>query len=182
MRAIAIADDDSLVGHLDTQAEVLLALGDLWESTIERAASLYGSKTTLAVKGNHDSAAPFPTPIQNAHLAVAEVGGLLFGGFAGSWKYKPRGHHLFEQYEVHSALSSFPRVDVFIAHNSPGGYHERDNDTHQGFSAFTDYIDRAEPRLFIHGHQHTNAVSQRNNTTILGVFGEVNIDLACNVR
>ena len=173
MRVIAIADDDSLVGKLPNEsAELLIALGDLWDSTIDKANNAYRCSTTFAVKGNHDSAGAFPASVTDLHLSVVEHSGLVFGGFAGSWKYKPRGHHLYEQEEVTSALSAFPAVDVFVAHNSPRGIHERDTEVHQGFDAFLDYIDRAQPRFFLHGHQHVNRTSKLGGTNIVGVFGE----------
>ena len=178
MRVITIADDDSLVGKMDGEsADVLISLGDIWDSTIEKAQAAYGCTTVFAVKGNHDSAAPFPSSVTDLHFNVTRHEGIRFGGFSGSWKYKPRGHHMFEQFEVTKALRSFPAVDVFVAHNSPTGFHERDSDVHQGFEAFADYIDRVQPRYFLHGHQHVNQVSQKGETTIIGVFGEATIDL-----
>ena len=177
MRAIAIADDDSLVGKLSGQsADLLISLGDMWDSTIERAQATYHCSTTFAVKGNHDSAAAFPPSITDLHFSIAELSGMVFGGFGGSWKYKPRGHHLYEQQEVSNALRSFPAVDVFVAHNSPRRIHERDTEVHQGFDAFLDYIDRVQPRYFLHGHQHVNQTSKRGATTIVGVFGEAFLD------
>jgi len=74
-------------------------------------------------------------------------------------------------------MEKFPPVDIFIAHNSPKGVHERDQDIHQGFDAFNDYIERANPLYFIHGHQHTNMLSQINNTRILSVYGEKALEL-----
>ena len=74
-------------------------------------------------------------------------------------------------------LREFPRVDVFIAHNSPSGVHERDDDVHQGFEAFKYHIDRARPSYFIHGHQHLKQVSEIGETQIVGVFGEERINL-----
>lgn len=74
------------------------------------------------------------------------VEGLRFGGFAGCWRHKPRGHHLFDHDEVATALQDFSPVDVFVAHNSPFGIHQRDGDVHQGFHAFSDYIAREQPR------------------------------------
>lgn len=178
MRVIIIADDDSLVGKMDGEAaDLLISLGDIWDSTIEKAKTEYGCKKVVAVKGNHDSGAPFANHITDLHLTVFEYEGIVFGGFGGSWKYKPRGHHLFEQWDVSTALQSFPRVDVFVAHNSPSGYHERDLEVHQGFEAFTAYIERTEPSYFIHGHQHVNRISKLNQTKIIGVFGEAAIDL-----
>jgi uncharacterized protein len=178
MRAILIADDDSLVGKIPNEsADVLISLGDIYDSTIERAQKGYRFPKVFAIKGNHDAETNFPAGVIDLHLTVSEHQGIRFGGFCGCWKYKPRGRYLFEQSEVTSALRSFPAVDVFIAHNSPQGLHERDTSVHQGFTAFMDYIDRVQPGYFLHGHQHMNKVSQRNGTTIIGVYGEVALDL-----
>lgn len=178
IRAVVIADDDSLVGKLNEQdASILISLGDLWNSTIEQAATRYSCEQVLAVRGNHDTAGEYPYGVRSLHLSVFSYGGITFGGFDGSWKYKPRGHHLYEQCEVSAALESFPSVDVFIAHNSPAGVHERDDNIHQGFEAFGSYISRAQPKLFLHGHQHLNLESQIGNTRVVGVFGEQVITL-----
>ena len=158
-------------------ADVLISLGDIWDSTIERAKSLYDCSSVFAVRGNHDSAAHFASGVTDLHLNTTSYDGIVFGGFKGSWKYKPRGHHMFEQFEVFNALRDFPQVDVFVAHNSPCGYHERDTEVHQGFEAFTEYIERAQPAYFIHGHQHLNKISQHKNTKIIAVFGETVLDL-----
>lgn len=178
IRALAIADDDSLVGHLDGSAELLISLGDIWDRTIEEAYHQYECTQAFGVKGNHDSAGALPSFVTSLHLTTEDYQGLLFGGFGGSWKYKPRGHHLFEQDEVMQALEEFPQVDVFVAHNSPAGVHERDRDVHQGFQAFREYIERAQPRYFLHGHQHLRQVTTLGRTEIIGVFGEQFLELA----
>jgi hypothetical protein len=74
-----------------------------------------GCQKILAVKGNHDSSGDFPAPIHDLHLNRVQLRGLWFGGFCGSWKYKPRGNYLFEQDEAESLLSEFAPVDVFVA-------------------------------------------------------------------
>lgn len=177
-RAVVIADDDGLVGHLEVgPVDLLISLGDLWDSTIEKARARYLPARTFAVRGNHDSNAPFASSVTPLHGAVVHHGGMSFAGFDGSWRYKPRGHHLYEQDEVRQALASFPRVDVFIAHNSPAGCHERDMEVHQGFEGFRDYILRARPRYFLHGHQHFNATTRIGETTVVGIFGEILFDL-----
>jgi hypothetical protein len=68
-------------------------------------------------------------------------------------------------------IGQLPPVDVFVAHNSPAGVHERDQDVHQGFAALTDYIRRHTPRLMIHGHQHFNRETVVGRTRVVGVFG-----------
>ena len=178
MTLVVIADDDDQVGHLDcTPFDVLISCGDLHDNTLQRAVERYRPSHTLAVRGNHDMNTPIPEGIVDLHLQVLECGGLRFGGFGGSWRYKPRGHHLFEQDEVLRLMRAFPAVDVFIAHNSPVGIHERDRSVHWGFEGFVEYLDRVQPRLFLHGHQHLDRITLRGNTTIIGVYGERVIDV-----
>jgi len=178
MRAIAIADDDFMVGQLSPgPVDLLLCLGDIWDVTIEKARATYYPVKIFGVRGNHDGYEPLPGYVTPLHCTVEHFSGLSFGGFNGSWRYKPRGYHLYDQEEVSRMLRSFPRVDVFIAHNSPRGFHERDDDAHQGFDGFIEYIRRERPRYFIHGHQHLSATTQIEETTLIGVFGEVIIDL-----
>ncbi len=173
LNILVIADDDSLLGALDCiHPDILISCGDLHEGAILRMARHYGARHILAVRGNHDSAAPFPDPIIDLHLKSVTIEGITFGGFAGAWRYKPVGHHLYEQWDVATAMRGFQPVDVFVAHNSPAGIHERDRHVHQGFGAFGDYIDRAQPQLFIHGHQHLNLLTVRDQTKILAVYGE----------
>ena len=177
-RLVLIADDDGLVAKGDSlDGDILVSLGDLWDYTIERAFSHHECRHAVAVKGNHDSDEQFPEFVKPLHFTIEEINGLLFGGFNGSWKYKPKGHHMFEQHEVKRLLRSFPRVDVFVAHNSPAGIHERDNDVHQGFVGFTEYIERAKPKYFLHGHQHSNRITQVESTTVVGIFGESTLDI-----
>ena len=51
LSAVAIADDDDLVGFLETgPVDLLISLGDLWDSTIEKAHARFRPKKTLAAK------------------------------------------------------------------------------------------------------------------------------------
>lgn len=68
-------------------------------------------------------------------------------------------------------MNGFSPVDVFIAHNSPRKIHDRDDGVHIGFDAFVRYIERAKPKLFIHGHQHVNIETSVGKTTVVGVYG-----------
>jgi uncharacterized protein len=176
MTLIAIADDDSLIGHLTRPetgpVDVLISCGDLHDHAILKARDHYQPRYTVAVRGNHDGAGPYPDGIIDLHLRTHVIDGVTFGGFGGCWKYKPRGHHLYEQDEVTTALVKFPGVDVFVSHNSPAGIHELDQDVHKGFAGFLSYLDRAKSPLMIHGHQHRDQLTTRHGTTIMGVFGE----------
>ena len=178
MRILVISDDDFQVGQMECGGvDVLISCGDLQDATILRAVERYRPRQVFAVRGNHDVEQPFPPGVVDLHLARKTFEGLRFGGFAGSWKYKPRGHHLFEQAEVSGIMRGFPEVDIFVAHNSPRGIHERDGEVHQGFDGFVSYLDRVRPQLFIHGHQHLDITTVRGETAIVGVFGERVIQL-----
>ena len=177
MRILAIADIDDLrwrggSGH----ADLLISCGDVSDPVILEAAEAYRCSRIFAVKGNHDSPSPFPSPIADLHLRRESFGGLTFGGFNGSWKYKSRGHFLHEQAEAMDLLKDFPPVDIFVSHNSPRGIHDKEDGIHAGFDALTAYIPLAKPRLLIHGHQHRDVETPCAGTKVLGVYGHRLID------
>ena len=179
MNLLLLADDDTLEPKLtDDPADILLSCGDLADPLILRVAHRTRAPIILAVKGNHDSSGPFPPPIIDLHLKLHTQGNITFGGFAGSWRYKPRGNYLFDQDEVAALLADFPPVDIFIAHNSPRHVHDRNDDVHFGFDAFVTYIERTKPRLFLHGHQHVNRETRIGETTVIGVYGSRRLELA----
>ncbi len=172
MTILVISDDEGVADAVpDSRCDLLVSCGDLYDQTILKVAKQVGCSRILAVKGNHDTAIPFNPRITDLHLKTVVVDGLTFGGFCGSWKYKPKGHFLFDQDEVSTALSAFPPVDVFVAHNSPLGIHDREDGVHVGFAAFTTYISNHQPKVFLHGHQHRNQMSTHGGTRMFGVFG-----------
>lgn len=178
MRILALSDiQDFHWKHGAGQADIILSCGDVFDQVIFEAAEAYGCSTIFAVKGNHDRNIPFPEPIVDIHLHVQELADLKFGGLNGSWKYKPRGHFLYEQREVEGFLASFPPVDVFLSHNSPRGIHDQEDEVHYGFEGLRAYIQRTKPRVVIHGHQHVNRESQLDFTRIIGVFGHKVIEV-----
>ena len=86
IKVVAIADDDSRVGHLSPEYDVdlLIGLGDLYDVTLEKAIDLYAPEHVLAIRGNHDVDTAFPRPTIDLHRVVVERHGFRFGGFAGS--------------------------------------------------------------------------------------------------
>ena len=178
MRLLILADIDDLHWRAETgHADLVIACGDTADSLILEAAAAFGCTNIFAVKGNHDSQAPFPKPIIDLDLQIETFGDLTFGGLSGSWKYKPTGHFLYEQDEVQEMLAGFPRVDVFVSHNSPLGIHDKPDGVHTGFAALTEYFQRHQPRLLIHGHQHQNIETQLKKTRVLGVYGHRVLEL-----
>ena len=172
MRLLVIADIDDIqwrgeAGH----ADVLVSCGDVCDQLIIQAAEAYECRRIFAVKGNHDLISPFPAPIIDLHLRTEIWGMVSFGGFNGSWKYKPRGHYLYEQDEAAELLGGFPGVDIFVSHNSPRGIHDKDDEIHTGFDALVEYIHRHRPKVLIHGHQHVDSETELAGTRVIGVYG-----------
>jgi Icc-related predicted phosphoesterase len=153
------------------QAEVLLSCGDVADQVILEAAASFNCSRIFAVKGNHDPSGQFPLQITDLHLRVEEFRGLRWGGLNGAWRYKTKGHFLYEQWQVDRFLYSFPRVDVFVSHNSPLWIHDQEDGVHYGFDGLNSYAERMKPRLLIHGHQHVNCETQFGETRIVGVCG-----------
>jgi uncharacterized protein len=178
MNLLIIADDESVGLQVpECNVDFLVSCGDLPDELIFKVAKKCHCQEILAVKGNHDSSASFPAPIRDLHLSVFPFGGVKFGGFCGSWKYKPRGNYLFENSEVEQSLAAFPTVDIFVTHNSPRLVHDREDDVHLGFTAFNQYIQRAKPKLMLHGHQHENVESLVGGTRVIGTFGYRMLDV-----
>jgi Icc-related predicted phosphoesterase len=172
MNLLIIADDEYVDRHVpECSADLLISCGDLADDIILSIGAKCKCHEILAVKGNHDSSAPFRDPIRDLHLATYVFRGVNVGGFCGSWKYKPKGNYLFEHHEVADLLKGFPPVDVFVAHNSPRLIHDRDDAVHEGFTAFNTYLADAKPRLFLHGHQHENRETFIDTTRVVGTFG-----------
>jgi uncharacterized protein len=171
MKILALADISDLHWkHGIGQAELIISCGDVADQVILEAARAYGCEAIFAVKGNHDFDMPFVRPILDLHLKVRKYAGLKFSGLNGSWKYKPNGPFLYDQWEVDGFLEMFPHVDFFVTHNAPKGIHDQQDDVHQGFNGLTSYILRAAPKLVIHGHQHLHKVSKFGRTRIVGVY------------
>ena len=178
MKLLVIADDDSFMKTPTSEcADVLISCGDMADTVILQTAQAAQCSRIFAVKGNHDGAGTFPAPILDLHLRTESFGGLTFGGFRGSWRYKPRGHFLYDEDEVADLVAAFPPVDMFVAHNSPRHIHDRDDEVHLGFEAFVSYIRRVQPRFFFHGHQHIAQETQLGETRVIGVYGQQRFEI-----
>jgi len=178
LKILILADDEFVVKRIQNDpVDVLISLGDLSQTIIYSIAERCQPVKILAVKGNHDDDQPFRPPIHDLHLKTFEYQGIQFGGFGGSWRFKQKGSNLYKQEEVEHLLQSFPAVDVFLAHNSPRLIHDRDDGCHLGFYAFNQYIERAKPKLFLHGHQHHDQQTLIGNTFVIGNFGHRSISI-----
>lgn len=172
VKILAISDINDVEWNGGTgDADVLVSCGDVADEIIVQAAEAWHCERLFAVKGNHDRSGSFEEPVEDLYLQMREHEDVTFGGFNGSWQYKPRGNYLHTQEEAEALLSSFPPVDVFVSHNSPRGVHDADDGVHYGFRALNAYVERVQPSILIHGHQHVDAEFWLDQTRVVGVYG-----------
>lgn len=170
MRILVIADlhtqelDRGLLE--DPSLDLIVNCGDVYNSCLEKIHERW-SKPILGVHGNHDE--EWPDGIFDLHGTTRELGGVVFGGWQGAWRYKPRGRYLYDEEEVEFGLRGFPPVDIFVAHSPMAGIHDIEDGVHNGFAALRGYVETNKPRLFLHGHTHQPATTMLGETQIVCV-------------
>ncbi|MGI5897815.1 MAG: metallophosphoesterase family protein [Candidatus Dojkabacteria bacterium] len=186
MKILAIADRPPREGISkllsENLIELILTLGDLDYMSLRELEDIQNIPK-LGVYGNHCSGQYFePLGITNLHLRIVEYGGLTFGGFEGSIRYKESEYaKMYTQEEASLLLKDFPHVDVMISHSPPFGINdEPDSDSHQGFKALREYIQLKNPKYFLHGHTYPTKETLQDrfeNTSIVYIYQDCILEL-----
>ncbi len=161
--------------------ELICTLGDLEYSQLTELNSIDLPK--VGIYGNHCSGMYFEElGITNMHLKTFEIGGLMFGGFEGSHKYKDDPYaKMYTQEEADELLKDFPYVDVMLCHSPPFGINdEADSRSHVGFRALRKYVEEMKPKYLLHGHTYPKegqVVTQFQDTRIIYVQGDEVVEL-----
>lgn len=180
MRSLVLADrpTDKPLSELirEVEPEVILTLGDLQEWFLAPVAQF--SIPVMGVYGNHCTEYFESLGITNLHLRAYQYGGMIFGGFEGSNRYKAHGHHQWTQQEAWQMIRVLPRVDVMVCHSPPYGVNDHQDDAHQGFYALNWYIKQYQPKYLLHGHTYPdNPMEWVEQTRIVYVHGHAVVDL-----
>ena len=161
--------------------DVCVVLGDIDRDSLVKIKDISGDRVIIGVEGNHDERDVLDSlDIKCVHNKVEEINGYKFLGFSGCLPYKQiNGVYLHSQLECSVLLGYASEADILISHNSPFGVHDnQENIAHTGYRGLSEYIDRVNPKLCIHGHQHINEVTELDNgTLVVGVYGARLIDL-----
>jgi len=186
MKVLAIADRPPTRSILETVKnegiELIITLGDLDFYSL-RELEMIIEIPKIGVYGNHDSGTYFESlGIKNLHLEIFEYGGLKFGGFEGSHKYKESSHaKMYTQEEASELMEGFGKVDVLITHSPPLGINdEPQSSTHQGLLALKDYLEEEHPKYLLHGHTYpteANLVTRYEDTEIMYIYQDKVIEL-----
>lgn len=165
----------------DENPDCIFLLGDIDYRELAEIDRSY-SCPKFGVLGNHDAPSYFEdTSIVNVHGKIVTFNGITIAGFEGCPRYNTRSHTQYYEDEVSAFTDSLSTVDVFLAHSNPQWTLDEDTtNPHRGFQAFSDYIIEKQPRLFLHGHVHTDEVYQKAETTIISVYEPTLINLKIN--
>lgn len=136
MKIMCVADchskltERSLLNYIaqcdENTPEICLFLGDNSIDDIECVRDYLEYKQIdipcYGVLGNHDGFGldDAGLNIENLHLKTVNVGGLVLGGFEGSYRYTEKsGYPLYSHEESIELLNAFEPCDIFVTHSNP---------------------------------------------------------------
>ncbi len=171
-------------GPAITGVELVLACGDLPPEYLSALKHRYNTPLYY-VLGNHDLRYNESPPMGCLHLnrRIVTVGGLRITGFSGSRWYNGNINQYTEKQmarfirKMSFSLWRRKGVDLVISHAPPRFIHDAEDPCHRGFRAFRDFIDKYQPRYFIHGHIHTlfedesERLTRVNSTSVINSYG-----------
>lgn len=142
--------------------ELIIGCGDLSEEYLEFLVTM-ANCPLLYIHGNHDD--HFKREPEGCICIddeFYEYKGIRFVGLGGSYRYKDGKYMYTERQMKHRVQRLWFKIrkhggfDVLVTHAPARHLNDFDNLTHRGFSCFNLLLERYSPKLFLHGHVHTN--------------------------
>lgn len=185
MRILAVSDIESKYlydyytpGKLDN-IDIIIACGDLSVDYLEFLVTL-ADVPLLYVHGNHDDKFKRePEGCVCIDEKFYEYKGIRFIGLGGSYRYKD-GKYMYSERQMKRRIQKLwfkirrhGGIDVLVTHSPARHLNDFDNHTHRGFNCFNLLLERYKPKLFVHGHVHTNYGAriprkcEHNGTTVI---------------
>lgn len=170
--------------------DLILSCGDLHSQYLSFLVTM-GGIPLLYVHGNHDQTYDLHPPegCQCIEDRLVTVQGLRILGLGGSIRYSG-GPHQYTEAQMRRRIRRLclqlrraGGVDIVVTHAPAQGYGDAPDYAHRGFSCFLELMDRYQPRLFVHGHVHTNygarvpRTIQRGETTIINAYERYLVEL-----
>ncbi len=164
--------------------ELLLSCGDLPPEYLTALRNRY-DVPLLYVLGNHDIRYGTSPPVGCTPIdrRIVHVGKTKILGFSGSRWYNGSINQYTEEQmagfinRLRFALWRSRSVDLVVTHASPRFIHDAEDLCHRGFRSFRRFIDKYQPRHFLHGHIHAHFASEEeritrlNSTLIINCYG-----------
>ncbi len=180
MRVLSVSDvvSPDLLGDSSPvepgSISVVLGCGDLPPEYLARLRSFY-DVPLFFVLGNHDIRHDqTPAGCVNVTGSVLTHGPFSFLGFSGSRWYNGNPNQ-FRERQMRAQIRRlwFPlwrlkRLDLLLTHAPPRHVHDAEDRCHRGFVCYRDFINRYEPRFFVHGHIHRHFERPGDRVTTVG--------------
>ena len=181
MKIIAISDhtfDNNLLKkYLKDEIKFIFLLGDLKYIDLLELKDV--NIPIIGIYGNHCKGDYFKNlNAFNVHDNIYN-NNIKITGIKGCPPYKGGNHEISEN-QAKQILQNKEKVDILISHSPGKGINNTNKNPHEGFKAITDYIDKNEPALFMHGHSYPpnkQKISIYKNTLCYYVEGLEIIDL-----
>ncbi len=165
MRILAIADVESKFiydffnPNNFKDIDLVIAAGDLNRHYLSYVATVI-PVPLLYIYGNHDGKLLYEPPggcicIDNE---VYEYKGLRIAGLGGCMRYTG-GTFQYTEKQMKSRIKKNwlkyrKGIDILVTHSPALGLGDGHDRAHVGFQCFLDLMEKYEPQLMIHGHQH----------------------------
>jgi Icc-related predicted phosphoesterase len=180
LRIYAIADIHSPesfhMAQLSPESfDLVVTLGDINDDTLDYISYMTHGIPWLGVPGNHDPAQE--VCFESLHARSVLFRGLRLGGCGGGPCYKKDTPNHYTERQVSKFLNKMPVVDLFISHAPPpsaaldGGLVSPTDYIHRGFDAFDEYMRKAKPRYWLHGHLSRRYCCLVGETKVMGISG-----------
>jgi Icc-related predicted phosphoesterase len=182
MRILAVSDKRhrALYDYFDKNrwkdVDLVLSCGDLDAAYLSFLVTMIHTPL-LYVPGNHDESFEEHPPegCDSIDGKVVEIKGVRVGGLGGSMWYNGKDLQFTEK-QMSRKVKKFIRsahkhsgLDVFISHAPPRGIHDLPDQCHTGFFAFHHIIEKLNPVVFLHGHNHEVYSRNDRETVVEGV-------------
>jgi uncharacterized protein len=180
--------------------EAVISCGDLPFDYLEYIVTFLGVPVYY-VLGNHDPGPEGPeypegcTPLDGRVVEIGDAAGsgLVLAGLSGSRLYSGGPNQYTERRMrgraralsariIFRKLVGRPEPRIFVTHSPPFGLGDAEDHAHVGFESFLGLIDRHEPSLWLHGHEHLygpdqQRVTHRGKTRVINVFGHLILEV-----
>lgn len=164
--------------------ELILSCGDLPPEYLSALRHRY-DVPLLYVLGNHDLRYGASPPLGCLHIdrKIVRVDTTRILGFSGSRWYNGNINQYSEEQmarfvkKLRFALWRGRGVDLVVTHAPPRFIHDAEDRCHRGFRIFRHFIDKYNPRYFVHGHIHTlfasdeERITRVNSTFVVNCYG-----------
>lgn len=199
MKILAVSDEpvkwiySATLRERCKDVQLVVGCGDLPIWYMEFIASALDARCVY-VHGNHDSfeiqeegkVKSHADGWTNLDMNVQTIGGLTMAGLEGCLRYKPDAPFQYSQMQqkmragvlasrLLTRLLTAKSFDLMVTHSPPYGIHNGVDHAHTGFTSFNWLMETFRPKLWLHGHQHTNYAPRDATETQIGATKVINV-------